>query len=77
MPYYVISIYSNTLLIRFNASSNSSLVITKGGAKRITASWVSLHNKPFSFNASQNGLALSCNSTPMNNPRPRTSLIAG
>ena len=31
-----------------------------------------LHNSPFLFNASQKGLAFSCNSTPINRPRPRT-----
>ena len=57
--------------------SNSSLVITSGGANRITVSCVSLHNKPNSFNDSQYGLAFSVNSIPINNPRPRTSLIDG
>ena len=48
-----------------------------GGAKRITVSCVSLHNRPSSFNCSQYGLAASVSSTPINNPRPRTSLIFG
>ena len=50
-------------------------VMTSGGAKRITVSCVSLHSNPSSFSFSQYGRASSVNSTPINNPRPRTSLI--
>src|SRR5699024_4893835 len=69
--------YLKTLFTLSIAKSNSSLEMISGGANLITVSWVSLHNKPASFSFSQYGLAFSFNSIPINNPRPRTSLIDG
>ena len=59
------------------AQSSSSFVITRGGANRMTVSCVSLQSNPISFSSSQYGLAASVNSTPINNPLPRISLIFG
>src|SRR5690625_534236 len=69
--------FCKTALICSNAQSNSSLLIINGGAKRMTVSCVSLQSKPFSFNSSQYGRAASVNSTPINKPFPRISLICG
>src|SRR5690625_4999963 len=43
----------------------------------MTVSCVSLQSKPFSFSSSQYGRADSVNSTPINKPFPRMSLISG
>jgi len=49
-----VSIYhANACLTIAAAWSSSTLVMMSGGAKRIMASWVSLHSRPRSFSFSQ------------------------
>ena len=60
------------------AQSNSSLVTTRGGARRMTCSWVSLQSMPRSWSASQKRRAppaSALSSMPTSNPLPRTSRI--
>src|ERR1035437_7818338 len=65
--------FSITFLIRSNAQSISSRVMTSGGAIRIARSCVSLQSRPSSFSASQYGRAGLCSSMPIHRPRPRTA----
>ena len=68
-----IYIYDNTSRICAIAQSKSDFSIMSGGAKRMTVSCVSLQSSPRSINASQYDRAAVVSSTPINNPRPRTS----
>ena len=76
---YYFSNCFNVLLIIETQSNNCSLVITKGGAKRIMFPCVGLANKPLSRKAIQIFQAVSLSSVSLikiafNNPLPLTPL---